>query len=69
MWEFEIVTIEKAIPPVTGHRGNWYQYTIANRITEITGMRRGSKDEVLNFVKSSIQRLNSRHKAPAFSKS
>lgn len=69
MWEFEIVNIEKAKPPISEGRGNWYQYTIANRITEITGMRRGSRDEVMNFVKTSIQRLNNRHKSAAFSKS
>lgn len=68
MWEFEIVNVEKTRPPTGNGKGHWYQYTIANRITEITGMRRGSKDEVMNFVKSSVQRLNNRHKAVSFSK-
>lgn len=69
MWEFEIVDIRKSQPPVSGHKGHWYHYTIANRITEISGMRRGSKAEVVAFVRDSIQRLNNRHKSPAFSKS
>lgn len=69
MWKFEVVTIAKTQPPMPEHGGNWYQYTIANHITEITGVRRGSRTEVLNFVKSSIERLNTRYKAPAFSKS
>ena len=69
MWEFEIVDIQKTKPPVSELKGNWYQYTIANRITEITGTRRGSRDEVISFVKSSLQRLNTRHKAVTFSKS
>lgn len=68
MWEFEIVNIQKTKPPVSGHKGHWYHYTIANRITEISGIRCGSKEEVMNFVKSSIHRLNNRHKSPAFSK-
>jgi hypothetical protein len=69
MWEFEIVNIQKAKAPDSSQTGRWYQYTIANRITEISGMRRGSKEEVMNFVKSSIQRLNNRHRAPTFCKS
>lgn len=68
MWEFEIVNVQKTKPPASAPKGHWYHYTIANRITEISGMRRGSKEEVMNFVKSSIQRLNNRHKSPAFSK-
>lgn len=68
-WEFEIVAIQKTGAPVSELKGNWYQYTIANRITEITGTRRGSRDEVISFVKSSLQRLNARHKAVTFSKS
>ncbi|MGM0595345.1 MAG: hypothetical protein ACQETD_12495 [Pseudomonadota bacterium] len=68
MWEFEIVTVEKAKPPMGNGKGRWYRYTIANRITEITGTRCGSRDEVVNFVRSSVQRLNNRHKALSFSK-
>ena len=69
MWEFEIVAIEKTRPPVVNQPGNWYRYTIANRITEITGMRCGTKTEVDQFVRSSVQRLNTRHKSPSFSRS
>jgi hypothetical protein len=68
MWEFEIVAVEKTKAPLPEHNGNWYQYTIANRITEITGVRRGSRAEVMNFVRSSIDRLNTRHKTVVFSK-
>lgn len=67
-WEFEIVTLKQAKPPVQEYQGSWYQYTIANHITEITGTRRGSRDEVMAFVKTSLQRLNTRHKAALFSK-
>ena len=68
-WEFEIVAIQKTKPPVPEYQGSWYQYTIANRITEITGTRRGSRDEVIAFVNSSLHRLNTRHKAISFSNS
>ena len=68
MWEFEVVTIEKAQAPVANQAGNWYRYTIANRITEISGMRCGTKDEVAQFVRYSVQRLNTRHKASSYSR-
>ncbi|WP_428635226.1 hypothetical protein [Sedimenticola sp.] len=69
MWEFEVVNLVRTQAPIANHKGNWYRYTIANRVTEITGTRRGSKDEVMNFLNSSLQRLNNRHKGPAFSNS
>ncbi len=67
-WEFEIVTIQQIKPPLPEYRGRWYQYTIANHITEITGTRRGSMDEVMAFVQTSLQRLNRRHTVCTFCK-
>jgi hypothetical protein len=67
MWDFEVVNVSKAQPPVSDRKGKWYRYTIANRVTEITGTRRGTKEEVQSFVSNSIQRLNNRHNGPSFS--
>lgn len=61
MWDFELVSIEKTTPPVAESGGNWYRYTIANKITSVDGCRRGSKAEVSRFVKGTIERLNVRH--------
>ena len=70
MWKFDIIGIEKAAAPTTQTDGHWYRYTIANRITEITGTRRGSRDEVARFVQASVERLNNRyHGGPAFRRS
>jgi hypothetical protein len=65
-WEFEIVAMQKTNPPLPGHKGSWYRYTIANRITEITGTRRGTRAEVFAFLNSSLQRLNARHRTVSF---
>ncbi len=67
MCDFEVVTVTKTRSPFNNHKGNWYRYTIANRVTEITGTRCGTKDEVLHFVNTSIKRLNNRHNGPSFS--
>ena len=69
MWKFELVNLVKTNSPISDHKGNWYRYTIANRVTEIIGTRRGSKEEVLGFLNNSIQRLNNRHSGPSFSNS
>ena len=70
MWKFDIVGIEKTSPPVEQGSGHWYRYTIANHITEITGTRRGSREEVARFVQASVERLNNRHHCgPAFRRS
>lgn len=61
MWNFELVTIRKTQPPTSSAGGSWYHYTIANQITTVSGCRRGSRAEVMNFIKSTIQRLNNRH--------
>jgi len=61
MWEYELVVMERAAPPTVEEKGSWYRYTIANRITSVSGQRRGSKAEVTQFVTSTIQRLNTRH--------
>lgn len=61
MWDFELVTLEKTTPPAAQKGGNWYRYIIANRITSVSGTRRGSHREVSQFVRGCIQRLNSRH--------
>ena len=67
MWEFQLVTLERTTPPAAPISGSWYRYTIANRITEITGTRQGSKEDVSRFVRESLQRLNNRHRTPSFS--
>jgi hypothetical protein len=61
MWDFKLVTIEKTQAPEQHEGGNWYHYIIANKITRVSGRRRGSKAEVSKFVASCIQRLNTRH--------
>ncbi len=44
-------------PPIPEYKGSWYQYTIPNRITEITGTLRDSREELFAFLKSSLHRL------------
>ena len=61
MWDFELVTLEKTQPPVNGDTGSWYRYVIANKITEVSGQRRGTRREVTDFIDSNIKRLNARH--------
>ncbi len=68
-WKFELVTVRQTSPPIPDDKNSWYQYTIANQTSEITGTRRGSRHEVEAFITASLHRLNNRHKAATFSKS
>lgn len=62
MWDiFEVVSIEKTASPEVSEKGHWYNYIIANKSTQVKGCRRGSKEEVTQFVNGCVQRLNSRH--------
>ena len=64
MWDFELLTMEKTQPPEKDDKGPWYRYSIANKITTVNGYRRGSKAEVVEFINSTLKRLNSRHLSP-----
>lgn len=64
-WNFEIIDISET--NVSDASESWYRYEIANRITRVSGQRRGTREEVTAFVQSCIKRLNSRHLvAPAY---
>jgi len=65
MWDFELISMEKAQSPLNDDKASWYRYSIANRITTVDGVRRGSKAEVSQFIDSTLKRLNSRHLSAA----
>ena len=62
MWNFTVISINKTEPPEAGSKESWYQYSIANEITTITGKRKGKKSDVTSYIEECIERLNMRHK-------
>ncbi len=59
---YEIVSIERAEPPLGGKGSFWYRYVIAfEGSNSITGCRQGSLKAVTSGVMEMIAQLNERH--------
>lgn len=60
MWDFQLIALEERVTPWGEDSAGWYYYSIANRISSVTGYRRGTKSEVMEFVHATVERLNQR---------
>ena len=58
--EYVIVTIEKAELPSLSSTGNCYRYVVANTVSEVTGYRQGTKEEVIDYCGCLVEDLNQR---------
>ncbi len=58
--EYAIVKIEKAELPSLSSSGNCYRYVVANTVSEVTGYRQGTKEEVIDYCDILIEDLNQR---------
>lgn len=59
--EYQIVKLEKSLPPSGAEGDNWYTYTIErNSSTDIVGNRRGTLEQVSEYARSYVADINSR---------
>ena len=58
--QFEVTSIEKTEPPADETEGNWYQYTIGEGDSAITGVRAGSLESVRKHAEEFAENLNRR---------
>ena len=58
--EYAVVTIEKAELPSPSSSGSCYRYVVANTVSEVTGYRQGTKEEVIDYCGILIEDLNQR---------
>ncbi len=59
---YEIVSIQRAEPPLGGKGSNWHHYVIAfEGSNTITGCRAGSLNAVTSGVVEMVAQLNERH--------
>jgi hypothetical protein len=56
---YTVTGIEKTAAP-DGQDGGWYRYVIENTRSRITGVRRGTKQQVLGYAESFAEDLNAR---------
>ncbi len=60
--EYRIVKLEKTCAPPGAVGDNWYTYTIErNSLTNIVGNRRGTLEQVSEYVREYVADINSRH--------
>ena len=58
--EYTVTKIEKAELPGLSSSGNCYRYVVANTVSEVTGYRQGTKEEVLDYCGILVEDLNQR---------
>ena len=58
--EYVITKIEKAELPSLSSSGNCYRYVVANTVSEVTGYRQGTKEEVIDYCGILVEDLNQR---------
>lgn len=58
--QFAVTSIEKTEPPADETEGNWYQYTIGEGDSAITGKRAGSLASVRKHAEEFAENLNRR---------
>ena len=57
--EYVITKIEKAeLPSLSSD--NCYRYVVANTVSEVTGYRQGTKEEVIDYCGTLVEDLNQR---------
>jgi len=60
--EYQVVKLEKTAAPKGAEGDNWYTYTIErNSLTNIVGNRRGTLEQVKEYVRAYVEDINSRH--------
>ena len=64
---YNVTGIEKAQAPDGEDQGGWYRYVIESTRSRITGVRRGSKQQVLGYAKSFADDLNARASGRGYS--
>jgi len=57
---YEIVSVEKAQGPDGGRGDDWYRYVINSPGSPITGFRRGTRKEVMQYVRDYAEKLRVR---------
>jgi RNA recognition motif-containing protein len=57
---YEVATVEKAVVPEGGLGGDWHRYVLSCGLSQITGLHRGTLEEVTEYAASCVELVNSR---------
>lgn len=59
---FKVACVEKTGTPEGGEGQNWYRYVLESGCSTVTGQRRGSRRDVLEYAMQYTERLNARRR-------
>jgi hypothetical protein len=57
---YEVASVEKATMPLGGQGGDWYRYVLLSGSAQITGLHRGTLEEVTAYAAACAERFNFR---------
>lgn len=57
---FQVESVEKTEPPGGGQGQDWHRYVLKNQSSTITGLRRGSRQNVRDYAADYAKELNTR---------
>jgi len=57
---YEVASVEKAIVPEGGQGEDWCRYVLSSGRSQITGLHRGTVEEVIEYAESCAELVNSR---------
>ena len=57
---YEVATVEKAVVPEGGEGGDWHRYVLSCGCSQMTGLHRGTLEEVAEYAASCAELINSR---------
>lgn len=58
--QYEVAGVEKAASPDGGQDGDWFRYVLTSGRSQITGLHRGTLDEVTEYAAACAEQVNSR---------
>jgi hypothetical protein len=72
--QYQVATVEKAVVPEGGEGADWHRYVLSSGRSQITGLHRGTLEQVIEYAASCVELVNSRSatgkssRTPAYSK-
>ena len=67
MPKYRVIELQKSQSPVSTQLDNWFYYVISNEANTIYGYHEGNKNEVEQYLKETLARLNQKFMASAYS--
>ncbi len=58
--QYQVATVERAVVPEAAQDEEWHRYVLSSGCSEITGLHRGTLEQVTEYAESCVELVNSR---------